>query len=64
MKAYVFGIGILLMLSFSFAGLTFTAAGAMRRFQLQFGPLLSLAVGFGALIALVAALTWSVPARG
>ncbi|KWC22736.1 hypothetical protein WL48_18625 [Burkholderia ubonensis] len=64
MKSYVFGIGVLLMLSFSFTGLAFTAAGALRRFELRFGPMLSLAIAAGALVVLIAALAWSVPPRG
>lgn len=64
MKQYVFSIGVLLVLSFSLAGLTFTAAGMLRRFELKCGPLLSLAVAAGALASLLAALAWSVPARG
>ncbi|TKC83440.1 hypothetical protein FAZ69_23410 [Trinickia terrae] len=65
MKDYVFGIGVLLMLSFSFAGLSFAAAGVLRRFeQLRHGSLLSLAVAASALVALIVALAWSVPPRG
>ncbi|MGV4733180.1 hypothetical protein ACRUK7_24650 [Burkholderia pseudomallei] len=64
MKAYVFGVGVLLMLSFSLAGMTSTAAGALRRFDPQFRPLLSLAIAAGALAVLIAALAWSVPPRG
>jgi hypothetical protein len=64
MKPYVFGIAVLLMLSFSFAGLTITAAGALRRLALRFGPLFSLVVASVALVALIAALAWSVPPRG
>ncbi|MFP3567330.1 hypothetical protein [Paraburkholderia sp. SIMBA_030] len=64
MKPYVFGIGVLLMLSFSLAGLTFTAVGVLRRYELRFGPLLSLVIATGSLIAMIAALAWSVPSQG
>ncbi|KVC82445.1 hypothetical protein WL02_02220 [Burkholderia ubonensis] len=64
MKAYVFGVGVLLMLSFSLAGLTCTAAGVLQRFDLRFRPLLSLSIAAGALVALIVALAWSVPQRG
>ncbi|CAE6823888.1 hypothetical protein R69746_06182 [Paraburkholderia aspalathi] len=64
MKSHIFGIGVVLMLSFSLAGMTFTAAGVLRRFELKFGPLLSFAVGTSTLVALVAVLAWSVPPRG
>lgn len=64
MKPYVFSIGILLMLSFSLAGLESTVARLLRRFEMQFGPLLSLAIASTALVSLIAALAWSVPPRG
>lgn len=64
MKPYVFGIGVLLMLSFSLAGLTFAAAGVTRRFAWSQGPLLSLVIASGTLVALMVALVWSVPLRG
>lgn len=64
MKHYVFGIGVLLMLSFSLTGLAHAAAGTLRRFDVRFAPLLSLALGVVALIALMTALAWSVPPRG
>lgn len=63
MKPYVFGIGVLLMLSFSFAGMTWTAASTLRRTSRQRGPLAALALGFALLIIVMAALAWSVPAR-
>lgn len=64
MKPYVFGIGVLLMLSLAFAGLNFTASGVLRRFELPFGARLSLAIAASTLVALIAALVWSVPPRG
>lgn len=64
MKSYVFGIGVLLMLSFSLAGLTFTAGGVLRRYKLRFGSLLSLVIAASSLIAMIGALAWSVPPRG
>lgn len=64
MKPYVFGIGVMLLLSFSLAGLTFAAAGALRRFELRHGALLSIALAACTLAALVTALAWSVPPRG
>lgn len=63
MKAYLFGIGVLLMLAFCLAGLTFTAALMLRRVSVG-GPLTSIAIGTVSLIALIAALAWSVPPRG
>lgn len=64
MKPYVFGFGVLLMLSFSLAGLASTTARLLRRLELHFRPLLSLGIASGALAALLAALVWSVPQRG
>ena len=63
MKSYVFGIGVMLMLSFSLAGLTVTATSVLRHFELRFSPTLSVAIAAGALVALIAALSWSVPAQ-
>jgi hypothetical protein len=63
MKDHVFAIGVLLMLSFALAGMTYTAAGLLRRFDLRFGSLLSLAMAVVAFVALIAALIWSVPPR-
>lgn len=64
MKTYVFALGILLMLSFSLAGMTSTAARTLRCASDRFGPLSAIAVGFTSLIVLIATLAWSVPPRG
>jgi hypothetical protein len=64
MKAYVFGIGILLMLSFALAGISHPIAGLLRRFDLRFTGLAAFAIGGVALLALIVALAWSVPPRG
>lgn len=64
MKPYVFGLGVLLMLAFSFTGLTFAVARTLRRVSARFSPFTSIAVGFASLVALIAALAWSVPPRG
>lgn len=64
MKTYIFSLGILLMLSFSLAGMTTTAARTLCRASDRFGPLSAIAVGFTSLIVLIAALAWSVPPRG
>lgn len=64
MKAYVFGVGVLLMLAFSFTGLTFTAVQVLRSVSVRFGLLTAIALGFVSLVMLLAALAWSVPPRG
>ncbi|PTB19567.1 hypothetical protein C9I57_17970 [Trinickia symbiotica] len=63
MKLYVFGIGILLMLSFSLTGTTRTASMLLQRASNRSGPLTSLAIGVVSLILLIVALAWSVPPR-
>ncbi|MFL9993071.1 hypothetical protein PQR34_19615 [Paraburkholderia sediminicola] len=63
MKTYVFCTGVLLMLSFSLAGMTWAAALTLRGASNRFGPLTAVAIGFTSLIVLIAALAWSVPAR-
>ncbi|MDR6387595.1 hypothetical protein [Paraburkholderia phenoliruptrix] len=63
MKTYIFGLGVLLMLSFSLAGMTWTAALTLRRASDRFGPLTAVAIGFVSLVVLITALAWSVPAR-
>lgn len=64
MRPYVFCVGVLLMLLFSFTGLALTTASALRRLELRFGALLPLAIAAGELAALIVALAWSVPPRG
>ncbi len=64
MKTYTFGIGVLLILGFSFTGMTFAAVGMLRRFELRRNTALSMALAGCALVALLTALTWSVPPRG
>lgn len=64
MRPYVFSIGVLLMLLFTFTGLAFTTARALRWFELRFGALLPHSIATGELGALIVALAWSVPPRG
>ncbi|MGN6668630.1 MAG: hypothetical protein ACTHKH_16915 [Trinickia sp.] len=63
MKLYVFGIGILLMLSSAMTGMTWIASISLRRASNRFGPASAAAAGAVALFTLIAALAWSVPAR-
>jgi hypothetical protein len=63
MKAYVFGIGVLLMLSSSLAGMSYTAVLILRRTSGRFGRLAALGIGAIVLCLLIAALAWSVPPR-
>jgi hypothetical protein len=62
-KAYIFAISVLLMLSFSLAGMTWTAALTLRRASDRCGRVAAFAVGFASLVVLIAALSWSVPVR-
>ena len=63
MKSYVFGVGVSLMLLSSLTGTTYIAARALRRIHQRFVPLSAIAVGTASLLALLAALVWSVPAQ-
>ncbi|MBY4768521.1 hypothetical protein [Burkholderia ambifaria] len=64
MKPYVFSIGVLLMLSLSLTGVYCLAADVLRLFDIRHARSIAFAIGFVAIVALVAALAWSVPPRG
>ncbi|AOJ28062.1 hypothetical protein LGM43_24075 [Burkholderia seminalis] len=64
MKPYVFGIGVLLMLSFSLTGAYSLAADVLRLFDVRYARSIAFVIGAVAMIVLVAALAWSVPPRG
>ncbi|MET3619024.1 hypothetical protein ACN9MG_21305 [Burkholderia ambifaria] len=64
MKPYVFGIGVLLMLSFSLTGIHCLAADVLRLFDVRHARSIAFAIGVVAMAVLVAALAWSVPPRG
>lgn len=63
MKPYVFGIGVLLMLSTSLTGIHCLTADVLRLFDVRHARTIAFAVGVVALVALMAALAWSVPPR-
>lgn len=63
MKLYVFGIGVMLMLSFAMTGMTWIASIGLRRGSKRFGPVSAAAAGALALSILITALAWSAPAR-
>ena len=63
MKPYVFGIGVMLMLSSSMTGITWIASVGLRRMSKRLGPGSAVAAGALALSILIAALAWSAPAR-
>lgn len=63
MKPYVFSIGVLLMLSTSLAGIHCLTADVLRLFDVRHARSIAFAVGVVALVALMAALAWSVPPR-
>ncbi|MCA8165626.1 hypothetical protein [Burkholderia cepacia] len=64
MKLYVFGIGVLLMLSFSLTGIYCLAGDVLRLFEVRHARSLAFVIGVAAMVVLVAALAWSVPPRG
>ncbi len=64
MKPYVFSVGILLMLSLTLAGATSFTAGLLRSFPIRHARAIAFAIGVVSLVALIAALGWSVPPRG
>ncbi|UNY41813.1 hypothetical protein CPT_Menos_038 [Burkholderia phage Menos] len=64
MKPYVFGIGVLLMLSLSLAGVYYLAADVLRLFDVRLARPIAFVIGVVAMIVLVAALAWTVPPRG
>ena len=63
MKVYVFGIGVMLMLSSAMTGMTWIASISLRRASNRFGPVSAAAAGAVGLSILIAALAWSVPAQ-
>ncbi|ARL98168.1 hypothetical protein [Burkholderia pseudomallei] len=64
MKPYVFGISVLLMLSLSLTGIHYLAADVLRLFDVRHARAIAFVIGVVAMIALLAALAWSVPPRG
>ena len=64
MKPYVFGVGVLLMLALSLTGVYYLAADVLRLFDVRNARAIAFAIGVVAMVALVAALAWSVPPRG
>ncbi|RQS28009.1 hypothetical protein DIE03_20110 [Burkholderia sp. Bp8992] len=64
MKPYVFSIGVLLMLSLSLTGIYCLAADVLRLFDVRHARPIAFVIGAAAMCVLVAALAWSVPARG
>ncbi|MFP3507203.1 hypothetical protein [Burkholderia sp. SIMBA_062] len=64
MKPYVFGIGVLLMLSLSLTGVYYLAADVLRLFDVRLARPIAFVIGVVAMIVLVAALAWTVPPRG
>ncbi|WP_186288415.1 hypothetical protein [Burkholderia gladioli] len=64
MKPFVFALGVLLMLAFSTAGMSWLASSALRLVDARHGRALALAVSVLCMVALVASLAWSVPPRG
>ena len=64
MKTYIFSFGVLLMLSFSLAGMSWTATLALRHTSDRFGPLTAIVIGVTSLIILTTTLAWSVPTPG
>ncbi|WP_412022694.1 hypothetical protein [Burkholderia cepacia] len=63
MKPYVFSISVLLMLSFSLTGIYCVAGDVLRLFEVRYARVIAFTIGAAAMIALVAALAWSVPPR-
>ncbi|AKA61166.1 MULTISPECIES: hypothetical protein [Burkholderia] len=64
MKPYVFGISVLLMLSLSLTGIHYLAADVLRLFDVRHARAIAFVIGVVAMVALLAALAWSVPPRG
>ncbi|HDR9339013.1 putative membrane protein [Burkholderia multivorans] len=64
MKPYVFGIGVLLMLSFSLIGIQCIALNVLRLFNVRYARPIAFVIGVAVMVALVMALAWSVPPRG
>lgn len=63
MKHYVFGIGVMLMLSSAMTGMTWIASLGLRQASKRLGPVSATAAGALALSILIGALAWSVPVR-
>ncbi|KWF09689.1 hypothetical protein [Burkholderia pseudomultivorans] len=64
MKPYVFGIGVLLMLSFSLTGIYCVTGDVLRLFDVRHARPIAFVIGVVAMVVVVAALAWSVPPRG
>lgn len=64
MKPYVFGISVLLMLSLALTGIHYLAADVLRLFDVRHARAIAFVIGVVAMVALLAALAWSVPPRG
>ena len=64
MKPYVFGIGVLLMLSFYLSGIYCIASDVLRLFDVRYARPIAFVIGVAVMVALVTALAWSVPPRG
>ncbi|UWX70319.1 hypothetical protein [Burkholderia gladioli] len=64
MKPFVFALGVLLMLAFSTAGMSWLASSALRLVDARRVRGLAFAVSVLCMVVLVAALAWSVPPRG
>ncbi|WP_423377994.1 hypothetical protein [Burkholderia sp. LMG 32019] len=64
MKPFVFSTGVLLMLSFSLAGIYCLVGDVLRLFDVRHARPIAFAIGVVAMAALVATLAWSVPPRG
>ncbi|MCA8205579.1 hypothetical protein LGM71_31610 [Burkholderia sp. AU33545] len=64
MKPYVFSISVLLMLSLSLTGIYCLVADVLRLFDVRNTRAIAFVIGVVAMVAIVAALAWSVPPRG
>ncbi|WP_071335463.1 hypothetical protein [Burkholderia contaminans] len=64
MKPYVFGISVLLMLSFSLTGVYYLAADLLRLFDVRLARPIAFVIGATVTFVLVVALASSVPPRG
>jgi hypothetical protein len=63
MKPYVFAIGVLLMLAFSTAGIASLASSVLRQLDARYVRTAAFPLAVVLLVALIAALAWSVPPR-
>ncbi|MCR4465867.1 hypothetical protein [Burkholderia sp. SCN-KJ] len=64
MKPYVFGVGVLLMLSFSLTGIYCLVADVLRLFNVRHVRPIAFVIGVAAMFFLAVVLAWSVPPRG